>query len=158
MGIIESVLHEVFGNPHIVSAGAYVEYRWNETRDGVGSVLYKGSSKVTPTANLANDFAGIYGEFLGGVLLRNVLKVATIHGAKIFGLYRIDELRQQPEVMRASALDPDVNFFMDSANVRYYGFKNSRLYAYDSTNDELSELGHLYTALLGLLDEWTNIQ
>jgi hypothetical protein len=98
--------------------------------------------------------APIYGEFFGGFILPNVLKVATLSNERIWGLYPIDELRDLAPVRRALGLESGINFFMDSANVWYYGVKRSYLYCYDREFDELYSMGSVEDGINELIDQW----
>ena len=93
------------------------------------------------------------GGFLVGI--PSCAKVAMFSPPQMFGLYQIlDELQARPEVRHANSLDPHIRFFMDSANVWFYGIRDGDLLVYDSVTHELDSLGNVGPALQGLLMEW----
>lgn len=96
----------------------------------------------------------IYGACCGGTLVDSSLKVAMPSGEKLFWLYHLHELGERMEVQRAMELDPELSFFMDAANVWYYGHKHGKLFVYDAPFDELDECGPLESALEELIAEW----
>jgi hypothetical protein len=59
----------------------------------------------------------------------------------------------QPDVQHAIARDPAIDYFMDEANVLFYGIKAGELYVFDSETDELDSLGPIEPALETLMDE-----
>jgi len=96
---------------------------------------------------------GIYGDIFGGFLIKNILKVAILLPKKVYGLWNIEELRKRPAVQRAIVRDPAINFFMDEANVLFYGIKDGKLYVFDAETDELDSLGPIEPALETVMDE-----
>ncbi len=97
---------------------------------------------------------GIYGNAFGGFLVGNSLKIAVLLPRKVWGLWRIDELQMLRPVRIALAIDPAIDFFMDAANVWYYGHKEGELYVFDAETDELDSLGPIEPALDSLIDQW----
>ena len=49
--------------------------------------------------------------------------------------------------------DPAVDYFMDEANVRFYGMKKGQLCVFDAEFDELDSLGPVEPALHTLMDQ-----
>jgi hypothetical protein len=96
----------------------------------------------------------IYGDARGGFVIGDSLKLSLLEGPNVFGLHRIEELQGQQEIQRASALDPQIAFFMDSANVWFYGIKAGELFVYDAETAELDSLGPVDSALRTLLLEF----
>jgi hypothetical protein len=152
MGILEDALSRLFGAPTIRRQGRLEQHEW---RDGPGSpqsVLYK-AADPNDGRELPAALAPVYGECLGGSLLDGSLKVALLYGTT-FDLYNLAELAKQPEVRRALAINPQIMFFMDAANVWFYGVTNGDLYVYDAETDELDRLGPIGTECERLLKEW----
>jgi len=75
-------------------------------------------------------------------------------GESVFGLYTTRTLQHQPEVRSANLHDPEVCFFMDSANVWFYGVKDCQLYVYDAETEELDLLGPFEREFEELLRQW----
>lgn len=73
---------------------------------------------------------------------------------KVYGLYRLPDLREQLEVRIALSLDPNIEFFMDAANEWYYGIKEGHLYSYEADTQELEDLGRFHEAMQELLESW----
>jgi len=154
-GLVEVVLAERYGAPTIVPGTEFLEYRWNEKSEPFHCVLYKTIADIRSWDAEPRVLEKIYGDALGGFLLLDSLKLAMLAGPPVYGLYGIDELRGQPEVLAAKRLDPDIEFFMDAANVWFYGIRDKgQLYVYDSETAELTELGPLGQAFRQLLQQW----
>lgn len=152
--LIEDVLTERYGVPTIVPGAHVAEYRWNEHSEPLSCLLYKALTPSATAEGELNVLRPIYGDVLGGFLLLDSLKLAMLAGPAVYGLHAIDELRAQPEVRDASTLDPDIQFFMDAANVWFYGMKEGELYVYDSETAELTRLGPFDQAIRELLQQW----
>jgi hypothetical protein len=105
-------------------------------------------------ARVFGNLHAIYGDAVGGSLLRGSLKVSMLEGRKVFGLYEIKELQANPRVRHANSLDPAVVFFMDASNVWYYGLKEGDLYAFDAEFEELDCLGNPNLQMTELLERW----
>jgi len=57
-------------------------------------------------------------------------------------------------VQSALLMDPAIDYFMEAANVWYYGLKGTELYVFDSEFDELDSLGPVEPALEEVIDRW----
>ena len=57
-------------------------------------------------------------------------------------------------VMPAAGNTIVVDYFMDAANVWFYGHKDGRLFVYDAETDELDDLGELDTGLAQVIEGW----
>jgi hypothetical protein len=154
MGILEEIVRKHFGEPRIVASSPFIEARWNDAVETLRCVLYKTCDPAQEHGRFSLLLRPIYGDAIGATLLRGALKVSMLQGPRVFGLYQIEELQDQPAVRYANARDPNITFFMDSANVWYYGVKEDQLYVYDAAMDELGSLGRIQTALEQLLIEW----
>lgn len=153
LGILERVLIHRYGQPDRTSAEGMRAMIW--AADTVfASVLYYAVDWTRPPASEFRQHEQLYGACCGGMLVGDSLKVAMVSSEKLFGIYDIGTLVAQPEVKRAMALDAEVEFFMDAANVWYYGHKCGRLFVYDAPSDELDDLGPLESALDEVIAEW----
>jgi hypothetical protein len=83
----------------------------------------------------------IYGNFRGGVVLGDWLHIATFARPDIWGLYPIRELQATPQIREALAREPGICYFMDAANVWYYGVRDGELWCYDTDPDEFYSFG-----------------
>jgi hypothetical protein len=152
-GILEKVLVDLNGPAEIVEGHPFREKRWNSGGPDC-DVLYFGTDWTTKPAVDLKMHKALYGDACGGFLAGNSLKVAMLSSRTVFGLYTIEELLALPPVQRARELDAAVQYFMDAANVWYYGHKNGGLFVYDVESDEVDELGPLEKELLKLIEEW----
>jgi len=153
-GLLQTILTQRYGVPNINSTAKPTEYRWFAKNERANSILYVGMDWERDYATRFGSLKGIYGECIGGFLIGDSLKVALLIPQNIFGLYYIEELRNQPEVRHALELDPRIDFFMDAANVWFYGHKEGELYVFDGETAELDALGPMEQGLITLLDEW----
>ena len=155
---LEDLLTLQYGPAKLIRSEALAEQRWNVGEKLRECTLFKTLSWDDQLRRKYGVLEKLYGDNKGGFLLGDSLKVALIEGPGVFGLYLIDELQSQEAVMRAFALDPEVCFFMDAANVWFYGLKNDDLFVFDSGTDELAALGPFETALQRVLIEFEEAQ
>lgn len=153
-GLIEILLTERYGQPIVIPSEPLAEYRWNDEIESSRSILYKTLVWKEELCARFADLTTVYGDAVGGSILLGSLKVSMLVGPKVFGLYRIKDLQRTPSVLRALEHDASVCFFMDAANVWYYGVKGQELYVFDSETDELDCLGPVQSGLSKLLSEW----
>ena len=85
-------------------------------------------------------------------MIKNSLKAAILLPTSTFSVWNIDDLRSQPEIQYAIAMDPGVNYFMEASNVWFYGVKRGELWVFDGETDELDPLGPVEEALANLMD------
>jgi hypothetical protein len=154
IGLIETLLVERFGAPTVTRSDLGTEHSWNTSEESRECLLYKPLSWDDRQRREFAVLRPLYGDAMGGFLLGDSLKVSLLAGPEIFGLYQIADLQDRPEVRRALEFDPEVCFFMDAANVWYYGIKDGELYVYDAPFDELDSLGPVRRALEQLLTEF----
>jgi hypothetical protein len=158
IGILEHILESRYGLPRIISSGPLLEYRWNDSDELRSCVLHKNrSEKIDWGRNLSPQRAGlqpIYGDAIGGFLVGDSLKVAMLGAEKLWGLYTLAKIQDLQPVHRALQLEPGISFFMDSANVWYYGAKNGDLWEYDEPFDELNNLGDIAVQINELMSRW----
>ena len=156
IGIIESVLTRRYGPPRIADDGPYTERRWLEGSERSTSVLYQAPNLLwdATTSGDLDVLKPIYGDALGGFLLGGSLKAATRGSHEFYGLYTIATLQEQMKLYLTERFEPGISFFMDAANVWFYGVKREVLWCYDSTFDELYEVADVATALDELLKSW----
>ncbi len=153
-GLIENVLTERFGLPTILPSELGAEHRWNTDEEGLECILFEPLVWDERLRCKHGILEALYGDAKGGFLLGDTLKVSLLEGPRVFGLYLIDELRSQPDVRRAHELDREICFFMDSANVWFYGLKAGELFVYDSGTRELNDLGPVQPAMQQVLIEF----
>ncbi len=151
---IESVLKDRYGDPTIAPGADFLEYRWNEHDEKLTCLLYKALATSSAGNVKLRALGPVYGDALGGFLLLDSLRLAMLAGPPVYGLYAIDELWAQPEVSDANRLNREIQFFMDAANVWFYGMKEGELYVYDSEAAELMRLGPFDLAIRELLEQW----
>jgi hypothetical protein len=156
IGILESILRKRYGSPRVVQNGPLIEYRWNETDESRSSILYKDENFVwgrnSPEELIA--LKPIYGDAIGGFLLGDSFKVATLGGHELWGLYTLPMIQDLPPIHRALELEPGIGFFMDAANVWFYGAKDGILWEYDEPFDEIWGEVDIATRIDQLLDQW----
>jgi hypothetical protein len=153
-GLLEKILVRRYGRPKISVDGALVQQSWNVDEVDGSSILYMGMKWEGRLGARFTSLRKIYGNAYGGFLVGNSLKIAVLMPRKIWGLWRIDELEMLPPVRKVSTIDPAIDFFMDSANVWYYGHKAGELYVFDTETDELDCLGAIEPAIETLMDQW----
>ena len=152
-GVLERLLVRLHGAPELVGDGRDSEKWWRRGAPD-RAVLFTGVDwQVAPAAKY-RALQHVYGGIAGGMIAGDSLKVAMLSEEAPFGLWTIDELQEQPEVLRAKRLDPHVDYFMDAANVWFYGHKDGRLFVYDAETDELDDLGELDTGLAQVIEGW----
>jgi len=126
---------------------------WNTHQPEDEAVLYVGMQWRGILGARFASLKEIYGDSFGGFLMGDSLRAALLFPKKVYALWNIDDFRMQPEVQHAQAMDPGIDFFMDSYNVWYYGVKAGSLYVFDAETDELDWLGPIEHALRSRLDE-----
>jgi len=151
---MERILTRRYGQPVTYFRDEMVVRSWNNDHPDDEAVLYTGMKWEGRLGTRFASLKRIYGEALGGFLIKNILRVAVLVPKKIYGVWRIDELQLLPAVRKALAIDPAIDFFMDAANVEYYGHKAGDLYVFDTETDELDSLGPIEPALETLMDQW----
>lgn len=153
-GILERILTRRFGEPDPIITDGLAALRWESERPDESSLLYLG---MKWHGLLGTRFAGlreIYGRACGGLLIGDSLKVAMLLPRRLFAIWNIDQLRMLEAIQRALVKDPSIEYFMDAANVWYYGHKAGELYVFDHPTDELDSLGPIEPALETLIDQW----
>jgi hypothetical protein len=133
-----------------------VEFRWNQEEKGNGSTLYKRLDWDIQLEREFGELKEVYGDALGGILMGDSLKMATLRGPSIWGIWPIRELHKQiPDVC---AREPGICYFMDASNVWFYGVKRGRLWEYDFAPNELNDIGPIETALEKLVLSWRTVR
>jgi hypothetical protein len=153
-GIIEHILIRRYGPAEAVVSPSGVDAYWRRGESSLNCHLY---GELVWSEDLRQSFGTlevIYGNKRGGFLMHDWFRIATLVGPPVFGLYEIRALQSTPEVRRANQLDPDICFFMDSANVSYYGVRDGILCCYDTDPADLYSLGPIRQALESLLEEF----
>jgi len=153
-GIIEQTLIRRYGPAEPVVSPSGVDACWRRGEASLNCQLY---GDLVWSESLRQSFGtleAIYGNKRGGFLMHDWFRIATLAGPPVFGLYEIRDLQSTPEVRRANELDPDICFFMDSANVSFYGVRDGILCCYDTDPADLYSLGPIQHALDILLEEF----
>jgi hypothetical protein len=153
-GLLERILIRRYGQPELSVGDSMALWRWNTCRPRDECILYVGMKWHGRFGHRFASLKQIYGEAFGGFLIGDSLKIAVLLPCDVYGLWRIDELQTLPPVRRALEIDPDIEFFMDAANVWYYGHKKGELYVFDTETHELDSLGPVEPALEALMDQW----
>ena len=152
-GLLEKILIQRYGQPNLIIRHGMIAKSWRTPYPDDESLLYVGMKWKGELGARFASLEDIYGDACGGYLVKNMLKVAVIAPRDIYGLWHIDELRSLGAVEHAVSLNPAVDYFMDEANVLYYGIKKGELYVFDTDFDELDSLGPIEPALHTLMDQ-----
>jgi hypothetical protein len=96
----------------------------------------------------------LYGPIHGGFLAGDALKLGTLTGPEVYGLYSLQEYATLEDVEPFTAELPGLTVFMDAANVFYLGVREGRVWQYDIETGEITDRGPVMDALSELLDEW----
>jgi hypothetical protein len=155
-GLVASVLTDLFAAPAPAAGPDPDEdpltwFTWSPGNPDRSSRLY---TSTAPTTRTPDALRACYGDFGGGFLVGGSLKMAAIDGRDVHGLYRVEELAAQPELREVRVKRPELCFFLDAANVWFYGIEGGSLVAFDAELGELTELGDPAAALPDLLMEW----
>lgn len=153
-GVIEDVLTRRFGS---ATTGAYqgVEARvWNNADEPRRCRLLVGLEWDPDLSRCHDHLRELYGEPCAGSIFPNKLRISSLAGPSLWGLYRIAQFQSRPEVIRALSIGPAADYFMDAANVWYYGYTDGMLYCYDAENDDIEDLGPAEPAIDGLISQW----
>jgi hypothetical protein len=151
--MIERILNRRYGAPTPSIKSPYVQLTWHAKHEDDSCKLYF-DGRLRKKGHPYLSVKEIYGDAIGGFLIGDSLKIASLCPQEIYGLWPIDELRTLPVIEHAAVMDPRVDYFMDASNVWYYGVKRGELYVFDTAYDELDSLGPVEPALEELMDEW----
>jgi hypothetical protein len=154
--IFECILTKRYGLPEIIGSESSIEYWWKRNDESFRSILYAGLDWSAVENYARNKYQCVYGGFYGGFLIGDSLKIATLANKEIYGLYTLEELQGQLEIGGIHKKDPEIIYFMDAANVWFYGFRDNHLFVYDIETDELDDLGEIESALDTVIDGWDN--
>ncbi len=152
LGILERILMRRYGEPELNDKKGTLQKIWRAGTLFVSNLYYSADWSKPPASHF-RVHQHIYGASCGGTLVDGSLKIAMPSYDTRFEIYNLRELSERPEVQRALELDPDLAFFMDSANVWYYGHKDGKLFVYDAPFDELYERGDLESELEEVIAE-----
>jgi hypothetical protein len=153
-GVLEKILIRRYGQPVITTRRDLNARCWNPDDFDYASVLYIGMKWGSRLGTRFASLKKIYGDAFGGFLIKNLLKVTMLLPRKIYGVWSMGDFQMLPPVRKALAIDPAIDFFMDAANVEYFGHKAGELYVFDTVTDELDSLGPIEPALETLMDQW----
>jgi hypothetical protein len=153
-GLLEQLVTELLGPPTRVLNKDWPEFIWGAGNDDNSSILYGGLHWNVALQDRYSDLRKIYGNARGGFLFGGCLRLSMLAGPTEYGMYQIDGLQAQAAVREASLLDPEICFFMESANVWFYGIKNDDLFVFDTATDELDRLGSVEKEMERLFRRW----
>lgn len=153
-GLIEDIISRRFGPPMTAHFQTLAARTWNLDDEPRRCKLYIGLEWDPELSKAHKHLSCLYGDSFGGILLQDSLRISTLVRQEVWGLYRIDDLHCRPEVQRALSFEPAVDYFMDAANVWYFGYKAGELLCYDSENDDIENLGNVEAAIDGLISQW----
>jgi hypothetical protein len=153
-GLFHRILNNRYGIPNVISSEGFLTNQWNAQDERKSCILYLGMNWESQNEDFKGLYKNLYGDTFGGFMVGDSLKIATVGEVKIYGLYTIDKLQSQPEIVQAKTIDSAIHFFMDSANVWFYGHKNGYLYVYDAETEELDQLGLIEAEIEKLLIQW----
>jgi hypothetical protein len=156
VGIIEQLLEARLGSPTIHRSAGGDELIWTHEQRELKCGLYKGLRWNKVLRQNLGILEPIYGDTRAGSLFDGRLKLSAIDGLKVFGIYPFETLQQHRAVQEANNRDPDICFFMDSANVWFYGVKDSNLFVFDAATDELDCLGPIAEQLDEVIAQWAD--
>jgi hypothetical protein len=146
-----------YGAPTPSIKSPYVQLTWHTKHEEDSCKLYF-DGRLRKKGHPYLSVKEIYGDSVGGFLIGGSLKIASLCPQEIYGLWPIDELRTLDVIEHAAVMDPRVDYFMDSANVWYYGVRKGELYVFDTAFDELDSLGPIEQALEALMNEKESIR
>jgi len=122
-GILERMLIRRYGEPIVAILRGHHAHCWNPYDAHYSTVLYMGMKWNGPLGLRFRSLNEIYGNAIGGCLIKNTLKAAILHPREIYGIWNIDDLRMQPGLLHAVTLDPTIDYFMEQDNRLFYGTK-----------------------------------
>jgi hypothetical protein len=100
-GLLEKILTRRYGKPTVSIMDGFVALCWNPDDCDYDTVLYMGMRWSGKLGKRFASFEPIYGDAIGGYLLKNDLRAAVLPDYQIYGIWNIRDLRRQPEVKRA---------------------------------------------------------
>jgi len=153
-GLLEKMLVRRYGQSVACIRDGMAAKCWRIDQPDDEAVLYSGMEWRGKLGVRFLSLREIYGDSIGGILIKNCLKAAVLVPREFFAVWNIDELRLRPAVQRAIAKDPAIEFFMEAYNVWFYGIKKGELYVFDAETDELDSLGPIESALETIMDEF----
>lgn len=156
-GLLEEVVAKRCGEPIVAIVDELPAHCWNPDEWDYATVLYQGMKWNSLAGLRFKGLKPLYGNSCGGFLVKNALKVAHLLPGEIYGIWNIEEMQSLPIIQHALVMDPAIEYFMDNANVWYYGEKLGELYVFDAEMDDIDCLGPLESALQEVFDEAAEI-
>ena len=117
------------------------------------SVLYTGGEK-SKELEVPSEVAGLYGEFIGGTLLSSSVKIALRRQCNMFHLYTLPQLHNRISSDFNHESMADIFFFMEAANIYYYGIRQGEIFVFDAETLDLDSIGPVDNAINQILEEW----
>jgi hypothetical protein len=151
-GIVEQCLADRLGAP--VDDGEEEDLtvrRWLAPDDPRTSRLFY---TAAPGSGGAPELDEIYGGAHAGILAGTSLKLAARAAPVPFGLPALGDYGKVPELGDVLAEHAEITFFMDAANVYFYGLARGEIVEYDAGTGELDSLGPPESAIPDVVDQW----
>jgi hypothetical protein len=150
-GIVEQVLVERFGpGAEEGEREGFVVHRWLPKDDpGTSRLFYSSTERL-----LVPVLEPVYGAAYAGILAGRALKLAAPGPYAPFGVPELRSYLNAPELGGLLAGTSNLIFFMDAANVYFYGMLNGEVVEYDAETAELDSLGSPDSAIPDIIDRW----
>jgi hypothetical protein len=150
-GIVEWYLSDRLG-PWVEEAGpnGLIVRRWRAKEDPMTSRLFYGSAEGA----VAPALRPVYGSAHAGIIAGRALKLAAFGPPVPFGVPEAGGYHQAPELAGVLAARDDLVFFMDAANVYFYGISDDTVVEYDAETGELDNSGPPETAVPAIIGSW----
>jgi len=150
-GIIEQYLCNRLGHwVEEVEQGELVMRRWLPKEDPMTSRLFYKSPEGVAVPALQR----VYGSAHAGILAGRALKLAAFGPPVPFGVPEAVGYRRAPELANVFETSRNLVFFMDAANVYFYGMSDGMVVQYDAETDELDDSGPPESAIPTIIDSW----
>jgi hypothetical protein len=156
IGLLETLVTNLLGPAEPTATATEPQLTWARGPRNASCTLYKGLIWTGALRSRLDVLQRLYGDVRAGSLFGGCLKIAAVAGPELWNIYPIELLQKQPEVVEANRREPDVLFFMDSANVWFYGVKDSNLFVFDASTDELDCLGPIAKQLDEVIAQWAD--
>jgi hypothetical protein len=150
-GIIEQYLCDRLGHwVEEVEQGGLVVRRWLPKEHPMTSRLFYNS----PGGPVVPALQRVYGSAHAGILAGRALKLAAFGPPVPFGVPEAAGYRRAPELVNVFESSGNLVFFMDAANVYFYGMSNGMVVEYDAETGELDDSGEPESAVPAIIDSW----
>jgi hypothetical protein len=152
-GIVEQALSERFGPGTEEDQRENLAIcRWLPKDDPRTNRLFYSSTKSLFIPALVP----IYGRAHAGILAGRALKLSALGPPVPFGVPELESYLHAPELAEVLSETSGITFFMDAANVYFYGMLNGEVIEYDAETAESDSLGPPDRAVPDIMDRWLN--